>query len=83
MKETVACRNRFYRALGHLTCIDVSFGFPKWYFKGRSCLKMQEDAQVGSATVKKGSPFTTVYWDLSTQLDQALVPSKTQILTYT
>ena len=60
MKESVACRNRFYRALGHLISIDVSFGFPKWYFKSRSCLKMQEDAWVASAMVKKGSPFTTV-----------------------
>lgn len=61
MKETVACRNRFYRALEHLASIDVSFGFPKWNFKGKSYLKMQEDAQVGSAMVKKGSCFTTVY----------------------
>lgn len=43
---------------------------------------MQEDARVGSGMVKKGSPFTTACQDLATQLDQALVPGKTQILIY-
>lgn len=42
-------------SLGRLTSFDVSSGFPKLYFNSRSQLKMLEEAQVGSAMVKKGS----------------------------
>jgi len=56
MEETMASGNRFYRALGHLVSVDVSLGFPKWHFKGRSCLKMQEDARVGLQQSRRNRP---------------------------
>lgn len=39
MKQAVARRRRFHRALGHPAATDVSSGFPELYFKGRSMAK--------------------------------------------